>query len=275
MRSDNISHSFMRSNPACVVGLFLLLGSGCVFDSDRRVAVDLGARTASAFVFRGQTMTERAVAQTDTVLQLPTRDGGTGSVGMFGNLDLDDGVGDAWMDPDHAGEFTQIDLWAGWARDFGGVDVALGLRHYAWPNGESFRFAPFPSTSEVFASVGVDVLGLHPRLTMHRDIDEVDSAYVQGEVSHTVALATSAHLEMRTWLGWSDADHSRWLYRSAESAFADLGASLGVRVDLDPVTSLRVAVLGSTIVDSTLRDWFATRVDADVLWFTVGIAWAF
>jgi len=74
---------------------------------------------------------------------------------------------------------------------------------------------------------------------------------------------------------WSDADHSEWLYRTRVNALADLGASLGLRLDLDDVTSARLGVAGSTILDSELRDWFQPRVDADVVWATASIGWAF
>jgi hypothetical protein len=257
------------------IGLVLFIAPGCVFDSERRPLVDVDVAAASAYVFRGQTFTEQPVAQVDTLLQLPAKGGGAVSVGGFGNLDLDDSIGDAWAAEGHRGEFTQMDLWLGYGRRFGAVDVALGVRYYSWPYGDDFRFAPFPSTSEVFARVGRDVLGFDTSLSVHHDFDEVHSLYARGQVARTFELRHDLHLESALWLGWSDAAHSEWLYRTRVDALADLGASLGLRLDLDAVTSARLGVAGSTILDSELRDWFEPRIDADVVWATASIGWAF
>jgi len=251
------------------------MGSACVFESERRPQVDVNVAAASSYVFRGQTFNERPVAQFDTLLRLPTKDAGSVSVGAFGNLDLTDGVGDAWADGDHRGEFTQLDTFVGYDRKLGDVEVGAGLRHYSWPNGETFRFAPFPSTTEAFARVGGELAGLGVALTAHYDIDEVTSLYLRGELSRVLPLRPGLDLEALLWLGWSDADHSAWLYRTSTAAFADLGGSLALRLQLDDVTTARVQVSGSTIVDDGLRDWFAGKIDADVLWFTVGLGWAF
>ncbi len=265
----------MRTVPTRSCCLVMLVASACVFDSERRPLVDVNVAAASSYVFRGQTFTEEPVAQFDAQLQLPTKDGGTGTFGAFGNLDLTDDIGAAWASPDASGEFTQIDLVAGYGRSFGGVDVAAGLRYYDWPNGESFRFAPFPSTTEVFGRVGGVLLGLDTALTAHWDVDEVHSLYMRAEAGHTIGLGGELHLELRVWGGWSDADHSLWLYRTATDAFADVGASAGLRWDCDAVTTARLVVSGSTIVDDDLRDWFDTRVDPEVVWVTASVGWSF
>lgn len=62
----------------------LMLGSACVFDSERRPLVDVNVAAASSYVFRGQTFDERPVAQFDTSLQLPTKDGGRVLLSGFG-----------------------------------------------------------------------------------------------------------------------------------------------------------------------------------------------
>lgn len=255
--------------------LLLLLGSACIFASERRATVDVNLQASSSHVFRGQTMTARPVAQGESTVHLPTKDGGTGSLGAWGNMDLTDHVGDAWFDGGHAGEFTQCDVWAAYDRRLGPVDAAIGLRHYLWPGNERFPFQPFPSTSEVFVRVGGEALGLHPALTAHYDIDEVESLYLRADLTHSVELAKTVRLELQAWLGWSDEKHSQWLYRTAKSGFSDAGCSAGIAVDLDPVTSLHFAAATSSIVDSAMRDWCTDHTDADLVWFTAGVAWAF
>jgi hypothetical protein len=253
----------------------MLAAAGCAFEKESRALVDVNAAAASAYVFRGQTFRDRPVVQLDALLQLPTKGSGTASLGFFGNMDLTDEVGSAWMSPGAAGEFTQLDVFASYGRRIGDVDVAAGLRSYTWPNGESFRFAPFPSTSEAFARVGGELLGLATGVTAHYDIDEVHSLYVRGDVNRTLPLGGSLHLELSVWLGWSDADHSFWLYRTHEAAFSDLGGSAALRIDCDEITAVRIAVSGSTILDTDLRDWFDGNIDPDIVWATVSVGWSF
>ncbi|HEX6810977.1 MAG TPA: hypothetical protein VF384_05065 [Planctomycetota bacterium] len=253
----------------------LIVLCGCVFDNARRTTTDVGMVAASAYVFRGQIMNDSPVLQASTAVGLPAKSGGTTTVFAWGNLDLDDDVGNAWFDSGHAGEFTEIDLTARHTESFGGVDVTAGLTYYSWANGEMFRFAPFPSTSEVFARIGGEVIGLRPAVTLHYDIDEVEGLYVRGDVGRPFQLGRGVSLDVLAWLGWSDEDHSLWLYRTASSGFADVGLQARIVFDLDEVTTLHVGVAGSTILDDELRNWFHTRVGADNGWVELGLAWRF
>ncbi|MFO1078633.1 MAG: hypothetical protein U1E73_12990 [Planctomycetota bacterium] len=253
----------------------MLVASACVFDSGRRATIDVNVAAASSYVFRGQTFTTEPVAQLDTGIHLPVRDGGTATVGAFGNLDLSDHVGDAWAARDHGGEFTQLDLLASYGRRIGDFDLSGGLRHYSWPAGEEFPNGRFPATTEAFARAGVDALGCTAAVAVHYDIDEVHGLYVQGELARQFGLGKSVFLEARAWLGWSDGDHGWWLYSTHAAGLADLGGEIAVRWDCDDVTAVRLGVLGSTILDSAYRDWFATGVDADVVWATIGVGWHF
>ncbi|HEX5054585.1 MAG TPA: hypothetical protein VFZ65_22605 [Planctomycetota bacterium] len=246
-----------------------------MFDSDRRATADVTLRAASSYVFRGQVMTDYPVLQAGTQVDLPTRGGGGTTFAALGNLDLTDRVGRAWFGPDHAGEFTEIDLSVRHTRSFGPVEVAAGLVHYSWANGEQFRFVPFPPTSEVFATVGGALLGFRPAITAHYDIDEVHGLYVRADVGRSFDLGGKTSLGLLGWIAWSNAQHSEWLYRTNGSALADAGLEARVTFDLDEVTALHVGISGSTIVDDGLRDWFSTRIEADNVWLDIGLTWRF
>ena len=264
----------MLARPSIALAVAAVSGSSCVFSSEERPAVDVNLQAASEYVFRGQIMTERPVLQAESALQMATKDGGTATVAAWGNLDLTDHTGASWFDPGHGGEFTQTDFVASYGRSFGEVDAALGLRYYGWPNHEAFPFQPFPSTTEMFLRVGSDLDGWRPAIVLHYDVDEIESVYVLTELAHTVTLNKTMRLELRVGLGWSDDEHSVWLYRTPGSAFSDLGADATLVVDLDEITRLRVGVHGSTIVDDDLRSWFDDNSDADTVWFSAGVGWA-
>jgi hypothetical protein len=251
----------------------LLLG-GCVFPSDRRPAVDASVQAATQYVFRGQVMTNRPVLQPAAAIHLPTRGGGTTTARGWGNVDLTEEVGRAWFGSGNAGEFTEIDLSLIYTHRIEPIDVGIGLIHYSWPFGDTFPFRPFRSTSEVVLRVGGDVLGLQPALTVHGDFDEAESVYARAELGRGFQLAQPVRLSLLGWLGWSEAKHSLWLYRTRESALADAGASVTLHWDADDVTSIYAGVAASTIVDQELRDWFRPRVEADNVTATLGVAWA-
>jgi hypothetical protein len=48
-----------------------------------------------------------------------------------------------------------------------------------------------------------------------------------------------------------------------------------LRWDCDEVTTARLAVAGSTIVDTELRDWFDGKIDPEIVWVTASVAWSF
>ncbi|MFM1871087.1 MAG: hypothetical protein RL398_509 [Planctomycetota bacterium] len=251
------------------------LTSACVFDSTRRPLVDVNGTVAGKYVFRGQTFTQKPVAQVDSRLQLPTKGDGRAVLATFANLDLRDDIGTAWGADGNGGDFTQVDFVGGYAKSFGNVAAEAGVRHYQWADGDDFRFAPFPSTTEVYAQLGLEVLGGTATVSAHRDVDEADSLYLRGRFDRAFALGEDWSLEVGGWLGWSDANHSQWLYRTDSAGFADLGGSVQVAWTLDELTTARLGVHGSTIVDDDFRDWFGPRIDADVVWLTASIGWSF
>ena len=256
--------------------LALCTASSCVFDSDRRPLLDAELGAASAYICRGQTFTERPVARAATVAQLPVKGGGSLALGALGILELSDSIGDAWAAEGAGGEFTQTDLWFGYTTRWAGFEGTLGARHYSWPRGAAFRFAPFPSTSEAFARIGRTALGLDVGLTLHYDFDAVGSLYSDLEAVKAWPLGDRFDLEVRAFAAWSDAEHGRWLYRRRTAGLADAGAEVALRAALDEVTSARLSVTGSSILDATYRDWFDDNgVAPDVVFATLGFVWAF
>jgi hypothetical protein len=250
--------------------LFLAFLPACVFAEDQRPLVDADLEVAGKYVFRGQVMNDRPVLQGALATALPTRDDGAVLLRAWTNVDLAGSTGRAWFDDGHGGEPTEIDLSLGYGRRIGPVDVAVGVLRYEWPNHERFPFQPFPSTTEVFARIDVDAGVVAPALEVHHDLEDANGVYVRPALRGQMPLADRLTLELEAFVGWSDQDHSRWLYRRPDNAISDVGGGAVLAFDLDDLTRLHAGIRGSSIVEDELRSWFRGRVDADNLWFVVG-----
>ena len=102
------------------------------------------------------------------------------------------------------------------------------------------------------------------------------SLYSDLEAVKAWPLGDRFDLEVRAFAAWSDAEHGRWLYRRRTAGLADAGAEVALRAALDEVTSARLSVTGSSILDATYRDWFDDNgVAPDVVFATLGFVWAF
>jgi hypothetical protein len=255
----------------------MVLGPSCVLHRDRAVTVDADASVGSSYVFRGQTMVDGPVAQGNARVGLPLALGGAVQLAGFANVDLTNDVGGGWFDDGHAGEITEYDGIAAYAFDAGPLTVEAGAQYYGWPDGLDFPASPFPSTTQAFVRVGADVAGFAPSVTVFRDVDEVNGAdYAQAGLAREVLLAKALRLELGGSLGWSDATHSLWLYRRETDGFSDLAGRAHVAWDARDWLTVRVGAHASTILDDTMRGWFDGKAnDADVVWFTLGVAVAF
>lgn len=255
----------------------MVLGPSCIFHRDRAATIDADASIGTAYVFRGQTMVDGPVAQGNARVGLPLAIGGAAQFAGFANVDLANDAGGGWFDDGHAGEITEHDAIASYAFDAGPLTVEAGAQYYGWPNASSFPFQPFPSTTQAFVRVGADVAGFAPSLVVFRDVDEVAGAdYAQAALARELRLAKALRLEFGASLGWSDATHSLWLYRRGTDGFSDLAGRAQIAWDARDWLTVRLGAHASTIVDDTMRTWFDGKAnDADVVWFTFGVAVAF
>ena len=255
----------------------MVLGPSCVLHRDRAVTVDADASVGSSYVFRGQTMVDGPVAQGNARVGVPLAVGGAVQIAGFANVDLTNDVGGGWFADGHAGEISEFDGIAAYAFDAGPLTIEAGAQYYGWPNASDFPFQPFPTTTQAFVRVGADVAGFAPSVTVFRDVDEVNGAdYAQAALAREVPLAKALRLELGGSLGWSDATHSLWLYRRETDGFSDLAGRAHVAWDARDWLTVRIGAPASPILDATMRGGFAGKAnDADVVWFTLGVAVAF
>jgi len=261
----------------------LSLCAGClVVPEGAAPAVSVDASVASQFNFRGMTNVDAWVAQTEAIIDLPTKvEQGTLSVRAWANWDLENDAGDAWFPGGHAGEPSQIDTQVSYTETYLGYDFTSGIVSYALQNGDDFARAPDGErgeTKELFFVVQrPTVWELVPALRVHYDIDEVEGWYWNASVSRGFPVREDMVVGSRVSLGYADADQADWLYGIDQGGLADLQLHGGLEYFLDQNTTLRLGLNFSTILEDDVRDWLEDDIDidADAFWAALGVTWAY
>ncbi|MCB9879476.1 MAG: hypothetical protein H6835_17920 [Planctomycetes bacterium] len=264
------------------VGLVGALLSGCFVPDDARPQVGMAANVASKYVHRGMTMVDKFVVQPQLVVALPTVTGDAIRVTAKGNANLYNDTGDAWFPDGHAGRFSQIDFIADYQRNLGtfsfleDLTVKGGVFNYNLPNGQEFPNGERGTTSEVFVDVSATVLEATPYFSWHYDFDEVRAPYYRGGITESFDFGKGFSLVLDGSLGYATSAQSAWMYGLDTSGWADLRGSATLNYQYDARTTLSASANGSRMMDRTLNDWFELLgIDADPIWFTFGVAFAF
>lgn len=105
-----------------MVAAVMMMAASAVYGAEASLSLDV----ASAYVFRGVTFND------GLVLQPGLEVGGLGglSVGVWGNLDLDD-YGGTLED----GEFSELDIYGSYALPVSVFDLSIGYTEYTYPMG--------------------------------------------------------------------------------------------------------------------------------------------
>lgn len=235
-----------------------------------------GVWLATQYNHRGMPQNAEGVGQIEGIVDLPARGDGTFRARTWGNLDLQNDVGDAWFGDGNGGKLTEVDLSASYLRSWGAFDLAFGATSYVLPDGAFFPNGPRGTTTEMFASVGHDIAGFYPMLVVHYDVDEVDGFYANTGVSRGFDLGEKLSLAGEVALGYSNDDHSLWAYGIEEAGLADLRGTATATYLATLNTSVVLQLAASTILDSTIQDWFddVLGIDSDNFWASIGIVWS-
>lgn len=224
--------------------------------------VSVDASYVSKYVWRGINLVD------DSCFQPSVTVGAYGlSLNVWGSMELTNentypGYGDT------AGDFTEVDYTLDYSfaiTDM--VGASVGVIYYTFPN------TGFDSTTELYASVGVDCL-LAPSLTVYRDIDEADGTMVVFGVGHTLysfeGENVSGSLDVGANVAWGDDDMNTFYYGAGSGlAFADASVSLALDVYGVSVTP---SINYARLIDSDIRDNFA---DDDEVWFGLSVGYSF
>ena len=181
-----------------------------------------------------------------------------------------------------------------YSRTVGPVDLSAGMTNYVVPNGSEYLNGSRGTTTEVFTSVGGEVLpesrfGFYPLVSLHGDIDEADGIYVNGGIFKGFDLMDDLSLHVGVSLGFSNEKHSEWTYGFKEEGFTDLRGTATLSYRLDERTTIALGVAASTILDNDLQRWIEDRakvndrgggnfrrgIETDTVWGTAGVSWKF
>ncbi len=268
--------TLLRVKASLTAPFLALLGSCAIFTEDARPSATLGAEVLDKYVHRGMPQHRTGALQGQLDVTLPTKDGGSLTLGTFGNMDLQDNAGRAWFPDGHAGRFSQIDYVGTWARTFEHVSVAAGLHNYNLPFGQTFPNGPRSSTSELFVHASTELLGARPEVQLRYDFDQAESFYGVLGVSEDFELSEKLTCTVRGSLGYSGTGASEWSYGIREAGFADLHGTLTVTYAFDAKTVIGAHADASTIVDSELDQWFGQiGIPEDNYWAGLFVRWTY
>jgi len=223
---------------------------------DFSAGIDLGAY--SKYVWRGINTVD------DFVLQ-PSVDLALGNLGLniWGNLDLTDQNDREWA-------FTEVDVTGSYSFSLDRFDFSFGAVGYIFPGAAG-------ETTELFASIGI-ANELAPTLTIYRDVDEVDGAYVTLSGGYTfedpfdLGEALGVSPEFSVSVGYGNKAHNSFYYGDPDAGLADLTLGLTVPYRLCDSATLGASVHYSRLLSGDIRD---LTEDEDNLWFGLSLSISF
>lgn len=267
----------LRLFRAAALALLTVIGvAGCIVPEGAIPAVDLSAVVATQYMHRGMVQVNDEVVQGEMRAHLPTTDGGTLTAIAFGNVNLNDDIGDSWFPDGKGGRVTETELGVSYSRELGPVSLTAGVLSYILPDGREFPNGVRGSTTEVFGTVAGELLGFQPAITVHYDGDEVDGFYFNGSVRRPFSISDRFRADLGVSLGYSTRDEADWTYGIETAGFSDLKGEARLFYDHNDNTTFMLGVAGSTIVDDKIEDWFEViDIESDNVWVFLGILWSF
>lgn len=226
------------------MALLALVSAPAALAAEATVGVDFN----SAYVFRGDTVNDGAVAQPSvSVSGLPI------DLNVWGNLDLDDYDG-----AKDDGEFSEIDISASYAIPVEGVNAAIGYTEYTYPQGGS-------ADREVSLSVGLD-LPLAPTFGVYYGLDGAidEDLYADFSLGHSLALTEDVNLSLGALIAYVDPDMGEDGFKQYE-----LSASLAYKF-----ISIGVTYIGQADDEVLVDVEDGGRYDEDVVG-TISLSYSF
>lgn len=191
----------------------LALGNSAAQAEEAEVSASLDLPVLSAYVWRGQVISEDAVIQPS----LTVSKGGF-SINWWANFNLtDDATGDD-------AEFSEHDISISYSSvcPLTGANMTIGVVNYDFPNvgleDADGNLSLVNDTREVFLIAAFSDVLLSPTLSVYYDFKEADGFYGSLGVSHDVELTDKASLSLAASLGAADKDWGSFYYGEGTSS---------------------------------------------------------
>jgi len=209
-------------------------------ESSDSIGIDATLGYSTHYVWRGLTFNNSGVLQGDLSTGYDAGDAGSFTVGVWGNLDLND-------ENDEEFNFTEVDIYAGWEKSFDSVTLGAGVIKYHFPQETGSNCV---DTTEIYVSAGLDVI-LAPSVTVYYDVEEADgdSIYVSTAIGHDFDLDFTT-LSLGAAIGYTNGDGGNFLYGDgAGSGFSDASISASVSFDLTESISVSPFITWTTLLE--------------------------
>ena len=218
-----------------VLVVISVLSSAVPANAQATFGVDLDL--FSSYVWRGLTLTNKPVAEPGLWVSFPA---GNASITAGGWANIDLGKYDDASDISESGgtsafNLAEFDPYAEVSFPVGNATLTGGVTGYIYPNDEPGLTSDF-NTWEIYGKAGLDV-PLSPELSIYYDIDKIKGAYIEGNISHSLAASEKVSIDLGATAGFSagqddDLDDlgtpQADFFNFAENGFTHLDLSAGV-----------------------------------------------
>ena len=250
-----------------VLGLALItFAAGTAAAEEQVVKFGLSADYFSKYIWRGQVLADKSVFQPAVSASAY---GFTGS--LWGNMTLTDS--DKTV-PDNAWEFSEYDLTLDYTAAIPGIDWlsgSVGVIYYRFPN------QVYDPTTEIYGGLSLTTVPLTPSFKVYRDVDQIDGAYFQFGIGHTLEKIYVVNekcycgLQLGASYSWGNAAYNKGYFGVDSGQSNDLTLTAGLPFCVDTWT-IRPSINYATMLATDIRQ--ATD-KSDNLWVGVGISTSF
>lgn len=238
----------------------------------------------SAYVWRGLSLTNRPVVQPDLWLSVPVGGSASITVGGWSTIDIgkyDDPNDDISEGGGRAGpDLTEFDWYGEFGTSIGNASLSLGVTGYVYPN-DLPGLTSSSNTIEIYGQLGLGTV-LSPSISAYYDVDKIKGLYLEGSISHDLALTPSFTLTLGALAGLSagqGCEPTSGGNCTVTSNFFDNGLT---HVDLSAATSFTAGSFSISPVfhfqisqDEATKFNSPTKFDkGSKIWFGVSFSWA-
>jgi hypothetical protein len=216
----------------------------------------------SAYVWRGQVLTEDVVAQPSLTV---SKYGFT--LNWWGNFNFDDdATGDEYEFSEH-----DISISYGTTCPLTGADLSLGIVNYDFPNvlvdDGAGNNSLVMDTVEAQLIIAFSEVLLAPTLLVAYDFKEGDGFYFNFGLSHSLELAEKVSLGLSASIGFADSDYNTYYFGVDDSAFNDANIGVELPIALTENLTITPSLTYTFLVDSDIEDAAeGLYLDKDQLW---------